>query len=154
MQKTQEIQIQSLGREDSPGKRMATHSNILVWAIPRTEEPGGLQSIRSQRVEHNLAHMHHLSRFHIYVFIYDMFFSFWLTSYVEFRKYGTDEPICRAGIDADIENGPMDPGGWEGEGETRWRSITDIPTRACVKYTDSWKQLHSTESSNPCSVMT
>ena len=33
---------------------MATHSSILAWEIPRTEEPGGLQSMGSQRVEHNL----------------------------------------------------------------------------------------------------
>ena len=33
---------------------MATHSSILAWDIPRTEEPGGLQSMGSQRVEHNL----------------------------------------------------------------------------------------------------
>ena len=43
--------IPELGR--SPGGEMATHSSILPWRIPRTEEPGGLQSIRSQRVRHN-----------------------------------------------------------------------------------------------------
>ena len=37
----------------SPGKEMATHSSILAWEIPRTEEPGGLQSMGSQRVRHN-----------------------------------------------------------------------------------------------------
>ena len=36
-------------------KEMATHSSILVWGIPWTEEPGGLQSVASQRVGHNLA---------------------------------------------------------------------------------------------------
>ena len=41
----QETQIRSLGREDPLEKEMATHSNILAWRIPRTEEPGGLQSI-------------------------------------------------------------------------------------------------------------
>ena len=39
-------------------KEMATHSSILAWRIPRTEEPGGLQSMGSQRVEHNLAAKH------------------------------------------------------------------------------------------------
>ena len=39
-----ETQVQSLGREDPLEKGMATHSNILAWRIPRTEEPGGLQS--------------------------------------------------------------------------------------------------------------
>ena len=43
-QKTQEILVQSLGWEDLLEEGMATHSNILAWRIPRTEEPGGLQS--------------------------------------------------------------------------------------------------------------
>ena len=47
-----ETQVQSLGGEDPLEKEMATHSSILVWEIPWTEEPGGLQSIRSQRVRH------------------------------------------------------------------------------------------------------
>ena len=46
-------QIQSLGREDPLEKEMATYSNILAWKIPWTEEPGGLQSMRLQRVRHN-----------------------------------------------------------------------------------------------------
>ena len=41
------------GREDLLEKGMATHSSILVWRIPRTEEPGRLQSTGSQRVGHN-----------------------------------------------------------------------------------------------------
>ena len=41
------------GREDPLEKEMATHSSILVWEIPWTEEPGGLQSMGSQRVGHN-----------------------------------------------------------------------------------------------------
>ena len=44
----QETQVQSLGQEDPPEKEMATHSSFLAWEIPWTEEPGGLQSIRSQ----------------------------------------------------------------------------------------------------------
>ena len=46
----QETWIPSLGREDSLEKGMATHSSILAWRIPWTEEPGGLQSIGLQRV--------------------------------------------------------------------------------------------------------
>ena len=49
----QKSQVQSLGREDPLEKRMATHSSILAWRIPWTEEPGGLQSIGLQRVRHN-----------------------------------------------------------------------------------------------------
>ena len=44
----QETQVQFLGREDPLEKGMATHSSILVWRIPWTEEPGGLQSMGSQ----------------------------------------------------------------------------------------------------------
>ena len=45
-----ETQIPSLGQEDPLKKEMATHSRILAWKIPWTEEPGGLQSKKSQRV--------------------------------------------------------------------------------------------------------
>ena len=41
----QQTGIQPLGREDPLEKEMATHSSILAWSIPRTEEPGGLQSM-------------------------------------------------------------------------------------------------------------
>jgi len=49
-----ETWVQSLGREDPLEKEMATHSSILAWRIPWTEEPGGQQSIGSQRVGHDL----------------------------------------------------------------------------------------------------
>ena len=45
----QETHVQSLGREDALEKGMTTHSNILAWEIPWTVEPGGLQSMGSQR---------------------------------------------------------------------------------------------------------
>ena len=54
-QKIQEIHVQSLGQEDPLEKEMATHSSIFVWRIPWTEEPGRLQSMGLQRVQHNLA---------------------------------------------------------------------------------------------------
>ena len=44
----QETQVQSLGQEDPLAKEMTTHSPILAWRIPWTEEPGRLQSMRSQ----------------------------------------------------------------------------------------------------------
>ena len=50
----QETWVPSLGWEDPLEKRMAIHSSILAWEIPWTEEPGGLQSIRSQRAGHDL----------------------------------------------------------------------------------------------------
>ena len=49
----QEMQVGSLGRDDPLERGMATHSSILAWRIPWTEEPGGLQSIGSQGVGHN-----------------------------------------------------------------------------------------------------
>ena len=48
-----ETWVQSLGREDPLEKAMATHSSILAWRIPWTDEPGSLQSMGSQRVGHN-----------------------------------------------------------------------------------------------------
>ena len=54
MKELQESQIQSLGQELDPLEEdIATHSSILAWRIPWTEEPGGLQSIGSQRVGHD-----------------------------------------------------------------------------------------------------
>ena len=49
------MRIQSLGQEGPLEEEMATHSSILDWEIPWTEEPGRLQSMGSQRVRHNLA---------------------------------------------------------------------------------------------------
>ena len=48
-----ETQIQSLGWEDPLEKGMATHSSILAWRFPWTEEPGGLESVGSKRVGHD-----------------------------------------------------------------------------------------------------
>ena len=52
MQKTHKMQVEFLGREDPLEEGMATYFSILAWRIPRTEEPGGLQSIGLQRVRH------------------------------------------------------------------------------------------------------
>ena len=49
----QDTQVQSLSQEDPLEKEVATHSSILAWRIPWTEEPGGLQSIGSERVRHD-----------------------------------------------------------------------------------------------------
>ena len=53
MQERQETRVRALGREDPLEEEMATHSNILAWKIPWTEEPGGPQSMGLQRVRHN-----------------------------------------------------------------------------------------------------
>ena len=49
MQEIHEMQVQSLGQEDPLKKEIATRSSILAWRIPWTEDPGGLQSMGSQR---------------------------------------------------------------------------------------------------------
>ena len=49
----QETQVRSLGQEDPLEKGMGTHTSILAWRIPWTEEPGGLQSMGLQRVGHD-----------------------------------------------------------------------------------------------------
>ena len=54
MLETQAMKVQFLGWEDPLEEEMATHSSILAWEIPWTEEPGGLQSIRLQTVGHEL----------------------------------------------------------------------------------------------------
>ena len=51
----QDTEVQSLGWEDPLEKGMATHSSILAWRIPWTEEPGGLQAMGLQRVRHDCA---------------------------------------------------------------------------------------------------
>ena len=58
MQEMQEMQFPSLGREDALGEVMETHSSIVAWEIPWTEEPAGLQSMGWQRVGHNLVTEH------------------------------------------------------------------------------------------------
>ena len=60
IQEIQELQVGSLGQEDPLEEGMATHSSILTWRIPWTEEPGGLQSIGSQksRTEQKRLSMH------------------------------------------------------------------------------------------------
>ena len=60
MQEMQETWNQHLGWEDPLGEEMATHSSILVWEIPWTEEPRRLQSMGSQRVRHDQAHTENL----------------------------------------------------------------------------------------------
>ena len=54
MQKTQEMWVQSSSWEDPLEKEMETHSSILAWEIPWTEEPGGLQSMELQGVGHTI----------------------------------------------------------------------------------------------------
>ena len=53
MQETEEMQVRFLGWEEPLEEGMATHSSILAWRIPWTEEPGGLEFIGSQRVGHD-----------------------------------------------------------------------------------------------------
>ena len=58
MQEAQEMSVQALGQEDLPEEETATHSSILAWKTPWTEEPGELQHMGSQRVGHDGATKH------------------------------------------------------------------------------------------------
>jgi len=100
MQKTQEMQVPSLGREDPLEKSMVTHSSILAWRIPWTKEPSRLQNIGLQRVGHDWSDLTHLADsqycvkfcctakwLHIYstvIHIYNFFYSFSLWSLTEY----------------------------------------------------------------------
>ena len=68
------MKVQSRGQEDLPEKEMATHSSIFGWEIPRTEEPGGLKSIRLHRAEHDLALTHtHIICYILYIYLLSLF---------------------------------------------------------------------------------
>ena len=58
MQEVKETQVRSLDWEDPLEEEMATHSSVLAWAVPWTEEPGGLQFTESQRIRRNKEHTH------------------------------------------------------------------------------------------------
>ena len=58
MQEMQETRVPSLGQEDPLEEEMAARSSVLSWEIPRTEEPGGVQSIGSHRVKQDWAAEH------------------------------------------------------------------------------------------------
>ena len=58
MQEMQMTPIRSLDQEDRLEEGMATHSSLFAWRIPRTEDPGGLQSMELQRIRHDLATKH------------------------------------------------------------------------------------------------
>ena len=84
-----ETQVWSLSWEESLEKEMATHSSILAWRIPWTEEPGGLQSVGSQKVGHNWAtntFTFLVLIFCIALFISWFFFSFVLQGWKEERR--------------------------------------------------------------------
>ena len=68
MQGMQEARIQSLGGKDLLEDEMATHSRILAWKIPWIEDPGGLQSMESQRVRLDWPYRHPKLTFYICIF--------------------------------------------------------------------------------------
>ena len=67
VQRRQETQVQSVGREDPLEKEMVTHSSILAWKIPWTEEPGKLQCRGLQRLRHDWA-TKHIAYVHIFIY--------------------------------------------------------------------------------------
>ena len=66
-QETQEMQVQFLSQEDPLEEDMATHSSILAWEFPRTEEPGGLQSMQLQRIRHDCVTEHACMHVSLYI---------------------------------------------------------------------------------------
>ena len=60
--------VRFLGQEDPLGEEMATHSSILSWRIPWTEEPGGLQSMGSRRIGHDQSYLA-CTHVHFYILI-------------------------------------------------------------------------------------
>ena len=72
----QETQVWSLGREDPLQKGMATHSSILAWRIPWTEELGGIQPRGSQRIGYNWVTNLHLHFFLFPMYLYPVFNSY------------------------------------------------------------------------------
>ena len=73
MQETQEMGVQSLGQEDTLEREMATHSRILAWEIPWTEESGGLQSMGLQRIKYNLVMKQQQISLHICLSLFHLF---------------------------------------------------------------------------------
>ena len=73
MQETQEMGVQSLGQEDTLEREMATHSRILAWEIPWTEESGGLQSMGLQRIKYNLVMKQQQISLHICLSFFHLF---------------------------------------------------------------------------------
>ena len=73
--------IRSLGQKDPLEEELATHSSILAWKIPWTEEPGRLQSLGSQRVVHNWTHVLYDTFFFLAAFTILFVFDFWELDY-------------------------------------------------------------------------
>ena len=78
----QEMPVRSLGQEEPLEKEMATHSSILGWEIPWTEEPGGLQSMESQRVRDDLATKQQQQSCYICKYKHNRIFSFMLLWFI------------------------------------------------------------------------
>ena len=84
-----ETRVQSLGQEDLLEKEMATHSTILAWKIPWTEEPSRLQCMGLQRVGHDSDFTYSLVGFTNSFFYYYFFFFF-------LRKQGCEAGLCHS----------------------------------------------------------
>ena len=83
MQETQEIQVQSLGWEDPLEKEMATHSSIPTRKTPWTEEPGGLQTMKSQELDMTEHGAFHPKNRGVHIFFKCIWTFLWDTSYVK-----------------------------------------------------------------------
>ena len=99
MKETQDKWVWSLGQENTLEKKMATHSSILAWRIPWTEEPGGLQSMGLQRVGHNWARTHSFNNSYTNTSLYCalLYFNFTRTAFlfVLFTNWGFVQPCIK-----------------------------------------------------------
>ena len=78
----QETQVQSLGQEDLLEKEMATHSSLHTWKIPWTEEPGGLQSMGSQRVGYDWVTSLYSKRYNTFKYLFIICWKFKCMQYL------------------------------------------------------------------------
>ena len=76
LERCKEMQVQPLGGEDPLEEGMTTHSSMLAWRIPRTEEPGGLQCMVLQRVRDNWATKHSTAQYSIVYIISHLLYAF------------------------------------------------------------------------------
>ena len=142
----QETRVWSLGWEDPLEEGMATHSSILAWRIPRTEEPGGLQSTGSPRVRHSRAHTHTHTQTHVWLWRAVFLVSAPRAPGFPHRAHGK-ESVCNAGEPASIPGWGRSPG--EGNGNPLQYSCLEIPLgreRSLVGYSPwgrkSWTWLN------------
>ena len=119
----QETQVWSLGKEDPLEKGMTTHSSILAWRIPWTEEPCGLQSLGSQRVRHDWKTNTFTVSWWIYLTMS------WCQQLAAYWLHREKASCLRTGINFIFFKNSL---------FSKWKSGTLVPTGAITLYTTSF----------------